>query len=546
MNDFKSLRVLDAFRWIFEKFDIDYPIMRKLIQLKLTMDSRRIPAIFNGQKQKKEGNQFIKSLWLYLFYGLLLLTPFLFLENQYMFASSILFTVLMFITITTMVSDFSAVLLDVRDKNILQSKPVSNRTLNAAKLMHIVIYLALLEGAFVIIPLAVGIFRFGIFYGLIFIVSIVFVSCFVVVITAFTYLFILRFFSGEKLKDIINYVQIFLAVAVMVSYQVMAHSFELTQMNLQYTFTWWHVFLPPLWYSAFFEVLLNQDYSINMLILMVCGIVIPLLMLRIYIKLMPTFERSLSKLMSDTVRTKGKSHFFEDWTSKILCRNAQERTFYRFASLMIRQEREFKLKAYPQIGFAIVIPFVMFFNEVRIDSLKEAMANENVYPLYFSALMIPTVVHLLKFSGAYKGNWIFRATPISNSKMFYSSTLKAAIVKLFFPTFALLSIVFIAMFSWAIIPDLLIILLVAIMMTLLSYVLLNGEVYPFSNSHELTQDNNTLKVLVAMVVIAAFALVHYLIAMIPYAKLIYMLILIIAVIVGWRLVFGEKKNHGHS
>lgn len=305
-------------------------------------------------------------------------------------------------------------------------------------------------------------------------------------------------------------------------------------------------FLPPLWYSAFFEVMLNQDYSINMLILMACGIVIPLLMLQLYIKLMPVFERSLSKLLSDSVRTKGKSHLFEEWTSKVLCRNSQERTFYRFASLMIRQEREFKLKAYPQIGFAIVIPFVMFFNEVRIYSLKEAMANENVYPLYFSALMIPTVVHLLKFSGAYKGNWIFRATPISNSKMFYSSTLKAAIVKLFFPTFTLLSIVFIAMFSWAIIPDLLIILLVAVMMTLLSYVLLNGEVYPFSNSHELTQDNNTLKIFVAMFAIGAFALVHYLIDMIPYAKLIYILILIIAVVIGWRLVFGEKKNHGHS
>ncbi|MBK3495554.1 hypothetical protein JFL43_11955 [Viridibacillus sp. YIM B01967] len=544
MNDFKSLKVLDVFRGVFEKFDIDYPIMRQIIQLKLTMDSRRMPAIFNGYKQKKESNQFLKSLWLYLFYGLLLLTPFLFLKSQYMFATSMMFTMLMFITVTTMVSDFSAVLLDVRDKNILQPKPVSNRTLSAAKLMHIVIYLVLLNGAFVVIPFAVGVYRYGLFYGLIFLVSVLFVGSLVVVVTAFVYLFILRFFSGEKLKDIINYVQIFLAIAVMLSYQVMAHSFELSQVNIQYTFHWWHILLPPLWYGAPFEVLLNHNYSASLFVLMACGIVIPVLALRLYIKLMPAFERSLSKLLSDSVRTKGKSRPFEEWCAKILCRDPQERTFYRFAALMMRQEREFKLKAYPQVGFALVFPFVMFFNEVRMYSFKETIANENVFPVYFSALMIPTVVHLLRFSGKYKGSWIYRAAPINNDKMLYSSALKAAIMQLFFPAFIVISMAFALLFSWEVIPDIIIIFLVGILITLISYVILNGETYPFSTSHELTQDNNTMKLFMAMFVIGGFALVHFFIANIPYARGIYTLLLIAAIVIGWHVVFGKKKNHG--
>ncbi|WP_391208789.1 hypothetical protein [Psychrobacillus sp. L4] len=132
MIDFNSLRILDRFKGLFWKSGIDYEIMRKIIQLKLTMDSRRMPTIFNGSKVKKEGNQFLKFLWMYALYGLILLTPFLFLGKQYIFLISIMFSLLIFILMTSMISDFSAVLLDIRDKNILHTKPINTKTLNAA------------------------------------------------------------------------------------------------------------------------------------------------------------------------------------------------------------------------------------------------------------------------------------------------------------------------------------------------------------------------------------------------------------------------------
>ncbi|MFZ3579919.1 hypothetical protein [Virgibacillus sp. DJP39] len=54
---------------------------------------------------------------------------------------------------TSMISDFSTVLLDVRDKNILSTKPVDKRTISAAKMVHVSIYMSLLTGAFVAVPL---------------------------------------------------------------------------------------------------------------------------------------------------------------------------------------------------------------------------------------------------------------------------------------------------------------------------------------------------------------------------------------------------------
>jgi len=42
MTDFKTLRLLDKFRWLFIKMGIDYGMMRKILHIKLTMDERKV------------------------------------------------------------------------------------------------------------------------------------------------------------------------------------------------------------------------------------------------------------------------------------------------------------------------------------------------------------------------------------------------------------------------------------------------------------------------------------------------------------------------
>ena len=70
MHEFRTLAILSKFKRLFVKAGIDYPAMETILRMKLTMDGRRTPTIFNGQK-KKEGNQFLKSLWIYGLYGLM-------------------------------------------------------------------------------------------------------------------------------------------------------------------------------------------------------------------------------------------------------------------------------------------------------------------------------------------------------------------------------------------------------------------------------------------------------------------------------------------
>lgn len=540
MNDFKSLRVLDRFKGIFEKLNIDYELMRKILQLKLTMDSRRIPTIFNGSRVKKEGNQFVKSLWIYVLFGLLMLTPFLFLGNQFIFFTSIMFSIIMFILLTSMVSDFSAVLLDIRDKHIIHTKPISNRTINAAKMVHILIYLFLLGGSFVLIPIIVSVLKHGIIFTLIFAVELVLISCLVVVLTAFVYLFILHFFSGEKLKDVINYVQILLSLGIMIGYQLVIRAFEFVDIDISYTFAWWHLLLPPIWYGAPYELIIHRDFSLHFILLTIFAVLGPILSVFLYIRLMPTFERNLVKLLSDSKRTKKKPRKLEQLWAKIVCRTKEERLFFSFASLMMKQERELKLKIYPQLGFALIFPLIFLFNDVRTRPFEEVRNGSIYLVIYFCTMMIPTVIHMLKYSGTYKGQWIYRAAPIQNKASIYSATLKACIVHYFLPIFLILSVLFVWIFSSRILLDLFVVLLVAIAVTLLSYRMLNGEEYPFSSSHEHAQNEGTLKALMAMALIGLFIIIHIIASKIPYGLYGYAIVLIIAIPIGWKIVFPKQ------
>ena len=256
MRDFQSLKFLALFKHVFIKLGIDYEAMKKILRIKLTMDERRVPTIFNDTRKKKDGNQFLKSLWIYGLYGLMLI-PFIVFGDNYIFQMSIVFGMIMFILMTSMIADFSSVLLDVRDKNILHTKPISGKTISAAKIVHVMIYMSFITGAFVAIPLVVGLFRHGLVFTLIFLAELLLTMLFVVVFTSLLYLFVLRFFDGERLKDIINYVQILFSVGVIIGYQILIRSFEFVDLDFTYTFSWWHLFIPPIWYGAPFELLLS-------------------------------------------------------------------------------------------------------------------------------------------------------------------------------------------------------------------------------------------------------------------------------------------------
>ncbi|WP_042475280.1 hypothetical protein [Bacillus ndiopicus] len=542
MTDFKTLRLLDKMRFIFIKMGIDYTIMRHILQIKLTMDERKVPTLFNQTAKKKEETKYsyIKSLWIYTFMGLMLI-PFIGFGTQFLFQMSIAYSMILFVIMTSMISDFSSVLLDLRDRNILGTKPISSKTLNAAKLVHIIIYLSYLTIAFTAIPLIVGFFRHGILFFVITAVQLVFINIFIVVLTAILYIAILRFFDGEKLKDMINYVQIGLSLAMMVGYQFVARSFELVNLSVAVELDWWSIFLIPMWFAAPYELILNDNTDFLMIMLSLLSVIVPLLSLWLYIKLIPVFESNLQKLLATSKSKKVKANPIKAFFLRLLCPTHEERTFYRFASLMMKKERDFKLKVYPSLGFAIVIPFIFMFNTMRNETVDFATSNSYL-TIYFSMLIIPTAVLMLQFSSKYKGAWIFKALPLTSFSAYKKGTLKAFLVQLYMPLYIVLGAIFCIIYGVRVLPDLLAVFIVGCIYSIICYLGARLTI-PFSEPSTQTNESQGWKTLGLLLPLIPFVIIHFIIAKINANWIfIYLILLVIVNIALWKMLFREKAS----
>jgi hypothetical protein len=170
MIDLKILKFLDRLRPLIERLGVDYRAMRKILEIKLLMDRRRVPTVIASNKRNDDlddSNKFLKSLWIYVLMGLILI-PFVTMKNNYIYQMSIVFAVVMFFVMSSLISDFSSVLLDIRDKSIIGTKPVGPKTLSMAKNIHILIYIFYITAALVGPVLIVSLFFQGIVFFLVF------------------------------------------------------------------------------------------------------------------------------------------------------------------------------------------------------------------------------------------------------------------------------------------------------------------------------------------------------------------------------------------
>ncbi|UZQ51228.1 hypothetical protein [Clostridium kluyveri] len=538
MKDFRVLKFLDKFQGVFEKYGIDYIVMRRILQMKLLMDGRRVPTILKNSSKKKSENEnnLKKSLLFYVIIGIIMV-PFVVMDKNFMFQMSFVFGILMFMIMTSLISDFSSVLLDIRDKNIISSKPVHNETLSTAKIIHVCIYMFLITISISGTALAAALIKQGFLFFLIFLIEIILSNLFIVIITALLYLVILKFFDGEKLKDIINYVQIILSITITLGYQFIGRLFNIVDLKPILTSKWWQYFLPPVWFSAPFELILNHNYSYFIVIFAALALIVPIVSIIIYVKLIPTFEKNLQKLNNNGVQGKKIKGKLSIALSSIICSNREEKIFFKFASYMMKNEREFKLKVYPSLGFSLIFPFIFIFNSIGYESLSNIASSKMYLNLYFCTLILPSVIMMMKYSVNYRGAWIYKTMPIENTASIFKGTLKAFIVKLMLPVYVLESILFVFIFGIRIIPDIFVLLFNILLFTVICFKLMKKSL-PFSEKLQTSAQGEGLILIVLMILLGALAGIHYFCTFISYGIYVYLIILIILVTVLWKKAFN--------
>ncbi|APU59666.1 ABC transporter permease [Clostridium botulinum] len=548
MEDSKILKFVDKFKFIYEKLGVNYASMRTILKLKLLMDNRRVPTIYKDRENENKKNTFKKSLFLYGLMGVFL-AVFIFIPSPMIVKMSINIGAIMFLIMTTMIADFSSVLLDIRDKNILNTKPLDPKTINAAKTTHILIYITSIAGAIAGPTLIGGLIKYKFKFFIIFFFQIILLSFFTIFITSILYYFILKIFDGEKLKDIINYFQIVLSIVLALGYQIIPRVFDFTGVSVNFKIKWWSYLVPPVWFAAPYSLIIEHNSGREYVLLSIMCVAIPIIIFGIYYKfIVPYFEENLQKLDSSISKkgsveeAKGVRH---KGYASIFCRDKIENVFFHFSRNMISTERKLKLKLYPTLTFAVIFPFIMLIGSFsKYESVSQAFnefSKGNYYfSIYLSVLMLVVSIELLSQSEKYKGSWIYIVLPIDNPGKIQKGALKGFIFRYIFPVFLSVCIIFLIICGLRILPDI-IVMFFSMMILIVTVQSLYRKELPFYKDFQSNGEGSITTVLVSGGLTGIFFGLHKLIrSLIKYSFNIYIYIgvLIIINMILWKKIFN--------
>lgn len=530
------LKILDIFRGLFRAMGVNYVQLRAIVSMKLMMDNRRQLVAYRRKENKEPENMFLWTLFFYTLFGGFVAVA-LYGIPSFILSMAMFFSYIMAMVAMTLITDFSSILLDTSDNTIILPRPVDSRTLFAARITHILLYLTQITIGLSVIPAFIVMLKYGAIIFLLFLVLTVLSVITSLFITNAFYLLVLRFTNEEKLKNVINYFQIVMAILVMGGYQILPRMAGKMDW-LEYTFEiqWWNFFAPPVWMAAAMETFYLNLYDRGHLALTVCAFIIPLAGFYLVNQyLTPVFARKLGVIgvETKTQKTKTESTGLVTRISGWITVSALERAAFEVIYHILGRDRKIKLKIYPTFGYVIVFAVIFTFR-----GKDDFVSTWNTLPdtqyhllmLYFAFMILQVAFHELPYSDDFKASWVYFSTPVQRPGEILTGTFKAVLIRLFLPGYTLISFVVLAIWGFASVDDIVFAFFNNILMVLI-ILLINKRSLPLSLAPNLrNQSGNFIRSMMMFVLVGGLGFAHYWFAQNP-------MMLLMAVPFQWILIY---------
>ena len=519
------LWLLDHVQALFRILGADYTQLRAIVQVKLTMDNRRSFVSLGryGKQSAESNNNFIRILGTYALIGGLISAGILAFAEQdnLFFPLTLQFTYIMALCAMTLISDFSSVILDSSDNQIILPRPVSSRTLWLARVVHITSYLFAIVLSLSVVAVLIIASRFGALAGLLFLALSLLSAILMVFLTNVFYLGLMQFISEEKLREVINYFQIAMAILFYGGYQFLPRLVDSpARLNEAVEHQWWHYLIPPMWMAGAVDAIIRPVFDQQHLIFFALAITTPFAGLWFMNRFLTAgFTQKLggldqeSRPATDVSVSKTLSAGL-NWVERLagwLTTNSLERAAFAFTWRITGRDRKFKLKTYPQMGYGLAYVFLVSFQ-------GRSMGNSSfsyLFALYFAGLYVMVAQYQLSVSDNYRASWVYGSAPIRTPGDVLAGSLKALIVKLLTPFYLLLSLYILYRYGTDKLGDVLLAYSNSLVM-LLSATLLSTRHMPFSIEQDALKQNNTARGLQVSVVLGVVGFAHYGLTYLPY------------------------------
>jgi hypothetical protein len=441
------LKIFRTLLPLFRSGEIDREKLMIIVETKLMMDNRRVNMSWRSSQQKENANHLQRVLILYTIFGAIM-GAMLFVVDQFFTIMIIMHSYVLFMMAMTLITDFSSVLLDTTDNQIILPKPVNAKTVFMARMVHVFIYLfqftlAISGGVWV-----ATFIKFGVLTGLTVILTTFMAVLLAVFVTYFLYLAMLRFSSEQRIKEIITWFQILMTVVFTVGYQVFPRLINYTNLNEEVKLHWYSYLLPPVWMSLTAEAVNKAQFDAVHLLMILLTLAVPLLSFWMLIKyLAPGFTKKLAAIQNDNnakpVIANGKAagKSYAQMFASLFAKSSYENASFLLTWQITSRDRNFKMQFYPAIAYVGVMFFVFVLRggssvEENWENLP-ATANY-LWLIYMPLFLTSSAFTLISFNEHYNASWIYHSAPVTSPGSLITGALKALLVKFFLPVFFLL------------------------------------------------------------------------------------------------------------
>jgi hypothetical protein len=511
------LRFFDAFSWLVRAFGVDYAQFRAILETKLTLDTRRPMMAGGRQHAAKQGNAFAGSLVFYAFMGL-----FISFSSQMAGSPLVGMTIFHAFAMTmlamSLIADFSSVLLDTTDNLILQPRPVNGRTILAARIAHICVYLTLLTLSLSLAVLIAGTYRWGAMFPPVFLLTLACSVALIVCVVNLFYVAAIRFTSGERLRDIILQFQVVMSVGIFAGYQFLPRLMDMKAIkDLRIDDELWIYVFPPAWMAAPIDLLAGH-VGAPQLILSGMALILPIFGLIAVTRVLgPRFSQALATLDAAPIPRKAAakdahSRPLAQTLASLFCRTPTGRAAFEFVWLLCSRDRQFKLRTYPSLAFVLLLPILWV--TTGYHGLRAALADlptthKHLLALYGACAMLPSVLIQLRFSDNPQSAWIYTALPIRVPGEVLAAAIKALMVRFVLPAFILLAGGTLAIWGPAVWDDITLAACTTLLMCM-AQALLMGRFFPFSQPFAVADASGRMsKSLLLILIPAGLGGLHY-------------------------------------
>lgn len=523
---------------LWERLGADTEQLRALLDVKLKLDDRR-PAGFGRQRNTKNAKHRFA-----IFFGMLVsfatgviyIFPLIIIEDP-LSGLWLFYTMFLFLLSLTLISDFSTILIDTRDKYIVLPQPVSDRTFLLSRILHIFIYLFRM-----VLPMSLpGWVTISALYdwkaALLFpipLLLLVFTALFVVM---GVYLLLLRLSSPGKFKEWLSYFQIGFSIIVFGAYYLVPRAMDVSALKYyDVSVHTWILFTPSFWLAAIYSWIIPFKTAILLPMFAVPAICLPLVLIWLTVRyLAPQFGSRIVHL--DAVeaeagslgrkRSKGKTSTVRiaESLATWLNRRPEAQAGFLMAWIQTGRSRSFKMKVYPMFAYVpIYFVYLMMQSRRPLHEVWEQLPHtgKHIILLYMSCIVMLQALAHVTISDQYKASWIYWASPIHSPGAIMAGSFKVIWIKFFFPFFTLISMFILALWGLAAGADL----LLALVNVTLFAVFIARFIYrrfPFSQLEQTTKNGSKfLKSMLGMLIPSTLGIAHYLASDMLWLKLIFL------------------------